>query len=126
MANIIIRTSVPNTEGGSAEDIQISYRVEAIDPATGVVLATDHLWLSSKGVGQNAAIAATVTQLAALAWAKQNADRIAEGEAKQLEKVAERAIAKPLLDAIAATPDQVKPRAEIIAVKVVAPVREIG
>jgi len=92
---IIIRTSNPRTEGGNLDDLQISYRVEAVDADTGAVLAFDDLWLSSKGVNNDPETAAAATQEAAEQWAA----------SKLAHKMAELETAKPLLDAIAAAPE---------------------
>ena len=95
MPEIIIRTSNPRTEGGNLDDLQISYRVEAVDADTGAVLAFDDLWLSSKGVNNDPETAAAATQEAAEQWAA----------SKLAHKMAELETAKPLLDAIAAAPE---------------------
>ena len=112
MADLIIRTSNPRTEGGDLSDIQISYTVEALDP-DGNVLYRDVLWLSSKGLDHDPATAAKVSQEAAESWAAANADQIDAGARKLTEKAHEIETARPLLDAIAATPDVVKTRAEL-------------
>ena len=95
MPDIIIRTSNPKPEGGNLDDLQISYRVEAVDADTGAVLAFDDLWLSSKGVNNDPETAAAATQEAAEQWAA----------TKLAHKAEELATAKPLLDAIAAAPE---------------------
>lgn len=104
--DIIIRTSNPKTEGGREDDIQISYRVEAIDADTGAVLAFDDLWMSSAGVNHDPATAAAESQAAAEQWAA----------TKLAHKMDELAAAKPLLDAIAATPEMRRTKAELQAV----------
>ena len=107
MPDIIIRTSNPKTEGGNLDDVQISYKVEAVDADTGFVLYEDVLWLSSKGVGQDPKKAADQSKLDAAAWFDNNKDQISVGTVKQSEREAEIAVSKDILDAIASTPDVV-------------------
>lgn len=125
MANVIIRTRDPKTEGGNLDDVQISFVVEALDEA-GNILAANNLWLSAKGVRNDPEEAARVSQEAAEQWALDNAAAITDGIAKAEVKAPERAAVQPILDAIAATPEQVKDRAEIEAVADVALDEAIG
>lgn len=111
--DIILRTSNPKTEGGNLDDVQCSYRVEAIDADTGAILHHDWIQFSSKGIKD---AAAEWSQEAALAWLAQNAEQVEAAYEQLDQKSAERAAAKPMLDAIAATPDQVVTRAEIAEV----------
>lgn len=109
-----IRTTAPKTEGGSLDDVQLSYRVEALDP-DGNVLYADHLWASSKGLGNDPRLTAEHVTESAARWALDNAERIQAGEAKRDEKAAERAAVQPLLDAIQDAPDVLVRKADLEA-----------
>lgn len=104
MEAVTIRTSRPKPEGGNLDDVQVSCVVEAIDPATGIVLHADWLWFSSKGL-RDRTTAEAVTQEAAQAWARTHAEEIAARAAGLDAKAAEVAATRFFLEAVASTPD---------------------